>query len=126
VIRYSYNTQVKPPAPFVFLTLRNPADGTEQTNVPAQIDLGADQTVLPETVVQSLNLPQMGTMTVGGLGGFTYTLPTYAVLLSIHDLPSQPVKVIGAANEPWVLLGRDVVNGHRLVLDGPQLALEIG
>jgi hypothetical protein len=68
----------------------------------------------------------MGTIVVGGLGGATYTLPTYAVLLGIHDLPVQSVKVIGAANEPWVLLGRDVVNGHRLVLDGPQLVLEIG
>jgi hypothetical protein len=81
---------------------------------------------LPDAVVQTLDLPQMGTMAVGGLGGITYTLPTYAVLLSIHDLSIQPVKVIGAANEPWVLLGRDVVNAHRLVLDGPQLALEIG
>jgi predicted aspartyl protease len=126
VIRYTYNTQVQPPAPFVFLTLRNPADGRELQNVPAQIDLGADQTVLPDAVVETLDLPQMGTMAVGGLGGITYTLPTYAVLLSIHDQPRQPVKVIGAANEPWVLLGRDVMNAHRLVLDGPKLTLEIG
>jgi hypothetical protein len=126
VIRYSYNTQVQPPAPFVLVTLRNPADAKELPNVPAQIDLGADQTVLPNAVVQALDLPQMGTMMVGGLGGVNYTLPTYAVHLRIHDFPFQPVKVIGAANEPWMLLGRDVVNAHRLVLDGPQLALEIG
>jgi hypothetical protein len=126
VIRYRYNTQVQPPAPFVALTLRNPGDGSELHNIPAQIDLGADQTVLPEAMIQALDLPRMGSMTVGGLGGVISTLPTYAVLLGIHDLPLQPVKVIGAVNEPWVLLGRDVVNNHRLVLDGPQLALEIG
>ena len=67
MIRYTYNAQVQPPAPFVYLTLRNPADGSEVQNVAAQID-----------------------------------------------------------NEPWVLLGRDVVNAHRLVLDGPQFTLEIG
>ena len=126
MIRYSYNTQVQPPAPFVFLTVRNPADGNELQNLPAQIDLGADQTVFPEALVGALGLPQMGTIVVCGFRGATYTLPTKAVFLRIHDLPLQPVKVIGVANEPWVLLGRDVVNAHRLVLDGPQLALEIG
>jgi hypothetical protein len=33
------------------------------------------------------------------------------------------VEAIAHAEEPFVLLGRDVLN---LVLDGPQLALEIG
>lgn len=27
--------------------------------------------------------------------------------------------------QPWILLGRDVVNRHKLVLDGPDLYLEI-
>lgn len=117
MIRYSYNTQMQPPAPFVLFTLRNPADDTELLNVPAQIDSAADQTVLPDPVVQTLGLPQMGTTEVGGLGGVTYVLPTYAVLLSIHDLPLQAVKII-AANEPWIQLGRDIANAHRHILDG--------
>ena len=72
VIRYSYNTQVQPPAAFVFLTPGNPADGTELANVPAQIDSAADQTVLPDAVVQALGLPQDGDdAVVGGLGGVT-------------------------------------------------------
>jgi hypothetical protein len=38
LIRYTYNTQVNPPAPFVLITLRNPAGGAEVRDVPAQID----------------------------------------------------------------------------------------
>jgi hypothetical protein len=125
VIRYSYNTQTQPPAPFVHVALRNPADGSELRDVAAQIDTAADRTVLPDMIVQALKLPQMGTQAVGGFEGASYTLPTYAVLLSIHNLPPRPIKVLGAANEPWVLLGRDVVNAHRLVLDGPLLILDI-
>jgi hypothetical protein len=42
----------------------------------------------------------------------------------LHDAKPQPREVL-AADEPWVLLGRDVLNSHRLVLDGPQLILEL-
>ena len=42
------------------------------------------------------------------------------------ESPPQTLEVVASAGEAWILLGRDVLNTHRLVLDGPQLALEIG
>jgi hypothetical protein len=90
------------------------------------VDSAADRTVLPDTVVKSLRLPQVGVMKFGAFGGVTYTLPVYAVLLGIHDLPPQPFKVTAHAEESWILLGRDVLNAHRMMLDGPQLGVEIG
>jgi hypothetical protein len=126
VIRYSYHPQFQPPAPFVNVILRNPATGDELRDVPAQVDSAADRTVLPDTVAKSLRLPQVGIMRFGGFGGVIHTLPVYAVLLGIHDLPAQPFKVTAHAEESWVLLGRDVLNAHRLLLDGPQLGVEIG
>jgi hypothetical protein len=126
VIRYRYNTQVQPPAPFVHLRIRNPADGRELSDVPAQIDTAADRTVLPQALAESLGLAQIGTMLIGGLGGITYNLPTFLVLIGLHDLPQKPVKVVASADEAWILLGRDFLNSVRLTLDGPQSALEIG
>ena len=64
-------------------------------------------------------------MAIGGLGGIIYSLPTYIVFVAIHDLAPQAVKVVASADEPWMLLGRDVLNGHRLVLDGPGSYLEV-
>ncbi len=126
MIRYAYLAQFQPPAPFVNIGLRNPASGTELRDQPAQVDTAADRTVLPDSLVKSLGLPQVGTIKLGGFGGVTYTLPVYAVLLGLHDLPPQLFKVAAHTQETWVLLGRDVINGLRTVLDGPQLALEIG
>ena len=94
MIRYRYNTQLQPPAPFVHLLLRNPADGNELSAVPAQIDTAADLTVLPQSLIKNLGLAQIGTLLIGGLGGITYTLPTYVVLIGIHDLVPQPIKVV--------------------------------
>jgi hypothetical protein len=64
-------------------------------------------------------------MLIGGLGGITYTLPTYVVLVSVHDLAPVPVKIVASSDEQWILLGRDVLNALRLTLDGPKGALEI-
>jgi len=53
-------------------------------------------------------------------------MPSYPVQVTVHNLPSQIVEVVASPGETWVLLGRDLLNAHRLLLDGPQLFLEIG
>jgi hypothetical protein len=126
VICYAYVAQVHPPAPFVQVQLKNPVTGNELRDVPAQLDTAADRTLIPDTLVQALALPQMGTLTIGGVGGVQQVMPTYPLLLAIHDLPAQTIEVVASSGEPWVLLGRDVLNAERLLLDGPRLALEIG
>lgn len=125
MIRYAYVSQFQPPAPFIHVSLRNPASGFELRDQPAQLDTAADRTVLPATLVKSLNLPQVGVIAVAGFGGVTYSLPIFPVVLGIHDFPPRPFQVTSHAQETWILLGRDVLNGYNLVLDGPQLAVEI-
>ena len=53
-------------------------------------------------------------------------MPSFPVQITIHNLPVQVVEVVASAGEAWILLGRDIMNAHRVLLDGPQLALEIG
>lgn len=126
MIRYRYVHHLQPPAPFVNVTFRNPINNVELRDVPAQLDTAADRTLVPETVVQTLSLAQIGSLAIGGVGGTTQTMPSYEVLLGVHDLPLQVIKVVASTDEKWVILGRDVLNALRLLLDGPQLALEIG
>ena len=125
MIRYRYSNHLSPPAPFVHVTLRNPAGGAELAGVPAQIDTAADRSVLPLALVAQLGLAQTGTLAIGGLGGIVYSLPTFVAFVAIHDLAPQAIKVIASEGEPWMLLGRDVLNAHRLLLDGPASALEV-
>ncbi len=126
MIRYRYLSQIHPPAPFVSVTLRNPISGAEQRDVPAQLDTAADRTLLPDNLVRALALPQIGTIPIGGVGGIAQTMPSFPVQVAVHNLPPQVVEVVASAGETWVLLGRDVLNAHRLLLDGPQLIVEIG
>lgn len=126
MIRFSYLSQFQPPAPFVYVTLRNPVTGAEQRNVPAQLDCAADRTLLPESIAQTLALQPIGMVSIGGVGGTVQSMPSYAVELGIQSLASVTVEVVASPGETWVLLGRDVLNRYRVILDGPQLSLEIG
>jgi len=126
VIRYNYLGQLQPPAPFVNVTLQNPLSGSELRDVPAQIDTAADRTLLPDTLVQTLGLPQIGAIAIGGVGGIAQTMPSYPVLIAIQNLPTMTIEVVASPGESWVLVGRDVLNTQKLVLDGPKLVLENG
>ena len=97
----------------------------ELREVAAQLDTAADRTLLPSSLVQALGLPKIGRIAVGGVGGTVQKMPTYPVLLAIHGLGERSIAVVADEEEPWVILGRDVLNAHRILLDGPKLALEI-
>jgi hypothetical protein len=51
--------------------------------------------------------------------------PTYKVELTVRMLSPQKVVLIAHDEEPFILLGRDVLNRHRVLLDRPGLTLEI-
>jgi hypothetical protein len=94
--------------------------------LPAQIDTAADRTVIPGGLVARLGLVPLDELPVAGFGGQVLLVPTYLVELAIRTLLPQSIEVLAHAEEPFVLLGRDVLNRHRLLLDGPGQTLEIG
>lgn len=126
MIRYAYNRQVEPPAPFIHVSLRCLETGKSVDNLPALIDTAADRTVIPGSLVALLALVPLEELRVAGLGNQIFSVPTYKVELAIRTLLPQKVVLIAHEEEPFILLGRDVLNHHRLLLDGPGLAFEIG
>jgi hypothetical protein len=73
-----------------------------------------------------LGLVPLDELAVAGFGGQVLIVATYLLELSLRSQPPQLIEVLAHEGEPHVLLGRDVHNIHRLLLDGPGLALEIG
>jgi predicted aspartyl protease len=90
---------------------------------PAQIDTGADRTVIPFAVVKHLGLLRFGEIPLAGLGGIVSHLDSYLVVIELKGLRPSNVEVV-AADEPWILLGRDVDNHFRMLLDVPASSLE--
>ena len=88
-------------------------------------DTAADFSVIPWWIVEELEPNQLGESEALGLGGHILTMPTFLVQIQLRGMPGQVVKVLASAEEPYVLLGRDVLNRFRVTLDGPKLVLEI-
>lgn len=125
MVRYNYNQQVSPPAPFVHVSVRAPHEGAAETAVPAQVDTAADLTVIPGRLVAELQLLPLDLVSALGFGGHLMTLPTYLVEIRVRELPPVQVKVLASPDEPYALLGRDVLNRFVVTLDGPNLVVEI-
>ena len=125
MVRYTYNQQVNPPAPFVHVSVRPPHGEAVGITVPAQIDTAADLSVIPGRLVEELQLVPLDSIAALGFGGHLLTLPTYLVELRVRELEPVAVKALASPDETYALLGRDVLNRFTILLDGPNLVLEL-
>jgi hypothetical protein len=105
--------------------IRRPVGGGSLAHLPAQLDTAADLNVVPWNVVNDLKLAQLDLIPTAGFGGHVTLVPTFLVELAIRQLEPVVVKVAASRDEPYVLLGRDVLNRYRIVLNGPELFVEI-
>jgi hypothetical protein len=124
-ISTGYQSFVSPPGPFAVVTVTNVTGSVTIPNRVAQIDSAADRTVFPQSLIDALGAIATGAVSLLGFGGTPTTCLLYEVLLSLPSLSAIQLEVIAHADEPWVLLGRDVLNRYVITLDGPALRLTI-
>ncbi len=122
-MKIDYDQSTDPPAPFIPITIAHPMISTSDVQVAAKIDSGADITALPINVVQQLNLQTNHFLEVAGYDNQIVSLPVYDVRLTVAHIRVR-LKAI-AVSENHAILGRDVLNLLRLMLDGPALTLEV-
>ena len=73
--------------------------------------------MLPQTVVRQLGLPAIGEISVRGEGGATHRVRLYAAQVEAAGR-ARLVEVVGLGTE--ALIGRDLLNGWVVTLDGPR------
>lgn len=107
------------------MSLRCLATNQSVADLPAQIDTAADRTILPDQLVQSLGLVEDGRLPFQGFASEVIELPIFLVEVRVASLDPVLVRAALGPSEPHILLGRDVLNRHDLLLQGAELALEI-
>jgi predicted aspartyl protease len=127
VFRYPYRVPGPGRAAAAFVLLKVAAHQSDEwlPDLPALVDTGADQTVLPGKAIQALGLVPFEFIRVSGFDGVTSERPVYSVRLVVRDLPPTRTQVIGGWADDYAILGRDVLNQYRVVFDGPNQRLEI-
>jgi hypothetical protein len=108
-----------PPVPLALVTIRNPLTGSASVNVPMLLDSGADVTLIPRAVIDHLAAeatPQRQYELIGFDG--TSSLSS-AVHLELIFCRRKFRGQLLAIEQPWGILGRNVLNSIAILLDGP-------
>ena len=112
-----------PAAPVIRATLRNPHTGKSQSDVLMLIDSGSDVTLLPRSATEPLGFE---------LSGASYKLTGFDGTTSLSEAVQAELVFLGKTYKGQFLLidqevgilGRDILNHVRLLLDGPGLRWE--
>lgn len=118
-----YNTSEEPPAPFVKVKIANPQTGKYEEEV-GKIDTGAYKTAFPEKWVTKLNLVPVSEERMKGYKKGEQKHNTYFVNVTLkgYNFPYTEAVAIDRKN---ILIGRDILNQLKLILDGKNLKFEI-
>src|SRR4051812_17023983 len=119
IATYKYRAEFDPPAPVIAVRIAHVLTGVAIEDFPAQIDHGADRSVIPASLVGTLDLPPLDRIPVRGFLGEPEELSRYAVQVTPKGLRPVDVTVLTSTEERVIILGRDVLNHFRVVLDGP-------
>ena len=123
-VKHPYEQYVSgPPAPIIEVTLGWPggsATGNEAKRK-ALVDSGSSRTCIPEKLANTLGLQVCGHVRVGGVTG-TDVRPVYPTDVTIQGIGTFTVQAIGL-DQDKPLLGRDIINQRRILLDGPAKTL---
>jgi len=122
---YPYDQQnFNPPAPVMEVFLSVPSVQSVILKLPALLDSGADITVIPEQIVQQLQLRYVDEIMASGYDGIPKQTFIYSVKLIFNDLGDFIVRAI-ASNNDHVLVGRDILNKWSLLLEGKKRIFEV-
>jgi len=117
-VKYSF--KYFPPAPSLKVKLTRPFSN-HSLELQAKLDTGADMTVLPKHAIGELGLIPASRVSVSSFDGREVWRYTYFVNLSFRNFEYRMVEVIDAKRRD-ALLGRDVLNRLKTVLDGKTLS----
>jgi predicted aspartyl protease len=119
-----YDSTYDPPIPVYEITLMAPA-ADRRVELSAIVDTGADGTIVPIRYLQRIEARRAFEASMRSQWGERRTVFLYLVDLVVGGLTLSGVYVVGDELGHETVLGRNVLNRLRLLLDGPQSVLTL-
>lgn len=116
---FPYSRDFAPPAPVVGIMLTTMATDAKVGPITALVDTGADATVVPIECLDRIKAPMTIEMWARGKWGGRKRVNLFLVDVHIGENVLPHVQVVGDEAGDEVILGRDVLNKLKLLLDGP-------
>ena len=117
-MKYSYLTDYQPAIPVVEIEFGFPEGALTVGPLTAIIDTGADGSLVPQSIIDQINAPLVDQVRARSHWGEWRIFQVYTLDIRIENLILPAVEVAGDSGQE-VLLGRNVLNHLRLLLDGP-------
>ena len=113
-----------PPAPLALVTLRDTGSGASLSDVPMLLDSGADVTLIPQSMVDELGatlVPDSRYELVSFDGNMSFANIVWLEMVFCRRTFRGRFLLI---DQPWGILGRNILNMVGLLFDGPRLQWE--
>jgi predicted aspartyl protease len=124
-MNFKYNTDYFPPAPQMQIRLGIPGESLKIGPLLAFVDSGADATIVPLRYIRSLNVQAEDSKFMRSQWGEHRQVDIYWLDLGIGDLRFPAIEIIADDRGNEVILGRNVLNMLRILLDGPKQIIKI-
>jgi predicted aspartyl protease len=116
---FPYDVTYFPPFPTLEVTLSTPAEGLTTDTVTALVDTGSDATFVPLEHLSQIGAVETTEMWARSHWSERRRVLLYLVDVQVGHLTLPGIEVVGDDLGNEILVGRDVLNCLRLLLDGP-------
>jgi hypothetical protein len=122
--KFPFNSRDIPPMPVLEVVFISSEFGHTSDVLIATIDTGADASFVPVELLEQIYAPVGKARYAKSLWGERQEFTTFVVDVRIGDITFPGVQVVGYDGDA-IIIGRDILNKLRLLLDGPAQTTEI-
>lgn len=115
---FHYSSDYTPPAPVASLIIESIRSGARSEPLTALIDSGADRTIVPLEILESIREPVSREAWLHRYGATRQLVGMHLVTLEFGSIRLPAIEVIGATDDDELIVGRDALNQLRVLLDG--------
>ncbi len=125
VITFDYDSTYDPAAPFVDIEVDGYDDSLGKRTLWAMVDSGADATMIPLPILESIGATYKESMWMRGTAGGRIEVDLYLIAIRIGSNLIRGLHVIGIPDSNEAIIGRDVLNQLVVTLNGHASVTEI-
>jgi hypothetical protein len=117
--------QFEPPAPVVTIEIIHPTQKNIKTFIEMQLDSGSDVTCIPAEINNEIPHLRSGYLVAEDYNGDQVRQTTRFITVKIGQNEFPAIEALEINGEIG-LLGRDILNKYRTILNGPKLEFDLG
>ena len=107
------------------VTFVSAAENLRAGPLPALEDSGADGTIVPINYLNEIHAPSTIEMSVRSQWGESHRVLMYLLDVQIGNLTLPGIEVVGDEISDEIVIGRDILNHLRVLLDGPKETVKV-